>query len=158
MGSFASCEKDPDAWRRWPIWHGDLRPLLRFVAVGADPEVIEASTDDVAELRADLDDAHFTAADFDRKHRAKVARVWAAEVPGQADFVRSQLGVGTWASGAVAPCGWGNVRKGRVHRFRNPWIPVEFEAAIDRNWASQPGGRPSGRASASLRGREDSSR
>lgn len=72
MGSFTSCERDPEAWRRWVIWHGDLRPL-RFVAVGADPEIREASTDNVAEFGADLDNPHITAADFDRKRRARVA-------------------------------------------------------------------------------------
>ena len=86
MGFFASCEKDPEAWRRRVCWHCDLRPL-RFVAAGVDPEILEASTDDVAELRVDLDNAHLTAADFDRKHWARVAKVWTTEVPSQADFV-----------------------------------------------------------------------
>ena len=36
MGSFASCEKDPEAWRRWVCWHCDLRPL-HFVAAGVGP-------------------------------------------------------------------------------------------------------------------------
>ena len=141
--SFTSCERDPEAWRRWVVLHGDLRPLC-FVAVGVDPEILEASTDVVAELRADLDNAHFTAADFDRKHRARVAKVWAAGVPGQADFVLAQLGVGTWANGAVAPCGWGNLRKGRVHRFKNPWTQAELEAAIDRNGLRRPEDAPLG--------------
>ena len=86
MGFFASCEKDPEAWRRRVCWHCDLRPL-RFVAAGVDPEILEASADDVAQPRVDLDNAHFTAADFDRKHWARVAKVWTTEVPSQADFV-----------------------------------------------------------------------
>ena len=53
MGSFASCERDPQAWRDWPIWHADLRPL-RFTAVGMGPVVLDASPGDVAELRSDL--------------------------------------------------------------------------------------------------------
>ena len=143
MGSFTSCEKGLGAWRGWLVWYGDVRPFS-FVAVGADPQIFDASTDDVAELRADLADAHPTAADFDRKHRARVARVWAVEVPSQADFVRAQLGVGTWANGAVALCGWGNLRKGRIHRFRNPWVLAELEAAIDRNGLRRPGDAPLG--------------
>ena len=142
IGSFTSCEKDPDAWRRL-VWHGDLRPF-RFVAVGVDPQVLDASTDDVAELRTDLADPRLTAADFDRKHRIRVARAWAAETPSQADFVRAQLGVGTWANGTVVSCGWGNFRKGRIHRPRNPWIPAELEAANDRNGLGRPEGAPVG--------------
>ena len=65
MGSFAASEKDPDAWRRWLCWQGDFRPF-RSVAAGVAPEILDASTDDVAELSADLDNARFSAADFDR--------------------------------------------------------------------------------------------
>ena len=41
-GSFAPCEKDPQAWRDWPVWHADLRPL-QFTAVGMGPAVLDAS-------------------------------------------------------------------------------------------------------------------
>ena len=94
MGSFAASERDPDAWRRWLCWHGDLRPL-RFVAAGVAPEILEATTDDVAELSADLDNARLSAADFDGRHRIRLARIWTVEAQGQADFVRAQLGIGT---------------------------------------------------------------
>ena len=143
MGSFVSCEKDPDAWRRWTCWHGDLRPF-RFVATGVHPEILEASTDDVAELRADLGDARLSAANFDGRHRVRLARVWIAEAPSQADFVLAQLGVGTWANDTVAPCGWGNLRRGRFRRFRNPWTPAELEAALDRNGPQRPANAPTG--------------
>ena len=152
MGSFTSCEKDPHAWRGWPVWHGDLRPL-RFVAVGGSPEVFDASTDDVAGLRADFADRHFTAAVFDGKHRERVFRVWAAEALDQADLVRAQLGVGTWANRTVVPCGWGNLRRGRTHRFKNPWIPEELEVANERNGLGRPWDAPIG-ALAQARGAE----
>ena len=143
MGSFASCEKGPDAWRRWICWHGDLRPL-RFVATGVHPEILEASTDDVAELRADLGDTRLSAADFDERRRARLARVWIDEAPSQVDFVLAQLGVGTWANDTVAPCGWGNLPKGCVHRFRTPWTPAELEAALRRNGPQRPENAPTG--------------
>ena len=143
MGSFTSCEKDPHAWRGWPVWHGDFRPF-QFVAVGVNPEVFDASTDDVAELRIDLADQHLTAAAFDVKHRERVTRVWVAEAPRQADFIHAQLGVGTWASGIVVPCGWGNLRRGRTHRLKNPWAPGELEAANDRNGLGRPRDAPIG--------------
>ena len=144
MGSFTSCEKDPHAWRDWSVWRGDLKPL-RFVAVGASPAVLDASTDDVAELRADVADRRLTAVVFESKHRERVARVWVAEAPDlQADLVRAQLGVGTWANGSVAPYGWGNFRRGRAHLFKHPWIPEELEAANDRNGPSRPWDAPVG--------------
>ena len=93
LGSFTSCEKDPEAWRCWPVWQGDLRPL-RFTAVGMDPEILDAFSDDVAELNADLASPLVSAIVFDIKHRNKVARVWAAEVPEQADLICAQLGRG----------------------------------------------------------------
>ena len=143
MGSFAASEQDPDAWRRWLCWHGDLR-LLRFVAAGVAPEILGASTDDVAELSADLDNARLSAADFDRRHRTRLARVWTVEAPGQADFVLAQLGTGTWANDTFAPCAWGNLRRGRTHRFRNPWTPAELEAALNRNGPQRPANAPMG--------------
>ena len=112
--------------------------------MGADPEILDASTGDVAELRADLADQRLMAAEFDRRHRVRVARVWTVEAPGQADFVRAQLGVGTWANGTVALCGWGNLRRGRTHRLRNPWTPAQLEAANDRNGPGRPGDAPMG--------------
>ena len=143
MGSFAASEKDPDAWRRWLCWQGDFRPF-RFVAAGVAPEIIGASTDDVAELSADLDNARVFAADFDRRHRARLARVWIVEAPSQADFVRAQLGTGTWANDTFAPCAWSNLRRGRTHRFRNPWTPAELEAALNRNGPQHPADAPLG--------------
>ena len=132
MGSFASCERDPQAWRDWPIWHAGLRPL-RFTAVGMGLEFLDASPDDVAELKADLASPLVTAVVFDSKHRIRVGRVWAAEVPEKADLIHAQLGVGFWANGSIAPGGWGLLRSGRAHRFKYPWVPEEFEAAAERN-------------------------
>ena len=66
-------------------------------------------------------------------HRERVGRIWIAEAPDQVNFVRAQLGVGTWANGIVAPYGWGNIGRGRIHRSKHLWIPEEFEAANDRN-------------------------
>ena len=143
MGSFASCEKGPRAWRDWPIWHADLRPL-RFTAVGMGPEVLYASPDDVAELRADLANPLVTAVVFDSKHRIRVARIWAAEVPEQADLIRAQLGVRTWANGNIAPGGWGLLRNGRAHRLEHPWTPEKLEAAAERNRPGRPPDAPLG--------------
>ena len=143
MGSFAASEKNPDAWRQWLCWHGGLRPL-RFVATGVAPEILDASTDDVAELSADLGNARFSAADFDMRHRTRLARIWTVEAQGQSDFVQAQLGTGTWANGTYAPCPWGNLRRGHTHRFRNPWTPAELEAALNRNGPQRPADAPLG--------------
>ena len=150
MGSFAASEKNPDAWRQWLCWHGGLKPL-RFVATGVAPEVLEASTDDVAELSADLDNARLSAADFDRRHRTRLARIWTAEAQSQADFVHAQLGTGTWANDTYAPCPWGNLRRGRTHRFKNPWTPAELEAALNRNGPQRPANAPLGMLGKSAR-------
>ena len=150
MGSFAASEKDPDAWQRWLCWQGDLRPF-RFVAAGVAPEILEASTDDVAEFSADLDNARLFAADFGRRHRVRLTRVWTVEAPGQADFVRAQLGTGTWSNDTFAPCAWSNFRRGRTHRFRNPCTPAELEVALNRNGSQRPADAPLGML-AQLRG------
>ena len=83
MGSFAGFVKDPEAWRRWQCWHGDLRPC-RFLSAGVAPEILEAANDDVEALNADLDNASLTAAGFDERHRARLARIWSNEAPTQA--------------------------------------------------------------------------
>ena len=113
LGSFTSCDKDPEAWRCWPVWQGDLRPL-RFTAVGMDPEILDAFSDDVAELNADLASPLVSAIVFDSKHRNRVARVWAAEVPEQADLNRAQLGVGRGPTGVLRRVVGGSCAMGRL--------------------------------------------
>ena len=100
------------------------------MGAGVAPDILEAANDDVEALNADLDDARFTAAGFDERHRARLARIWSDEAPAQAAFSRSQLGTDTWADGTHAPCPWSDLRKARTHRFRNPWAPAELEAAL----------------------------
>ena len=85
-----------------------------------------------------------TAIVFDSKHRNRVARVWAAKVPEQADWIRAQFGVGPWANGRIAPGGWGLLRRGRAHRFKNPWIAGELEAAAERSGPGRPPDAPLG--------------
>ena len=80
--------------------------MLTYGRCGS-PLWVCTSPNDVAELNADLASPLVTAVVFDSKHRVMMARIWAAEVPEQADLIRAQLGVGPWANGSIAPGGWG---------------------------------------------------
>ena len=143
MGSFAAFVRDPEAWRRGQCWQGDLRPY-RFVSAGVAPDILEAANDDVEALNADLDNTRLTAAGFDGRHKARLARIWSDEAPAQAAFVRSQLGTDAWADGTHAPCPWSDLRKARTHRSMNPWTPTELEAALNRNGPRRPDDAPMG--------------
>ena len=141
MGAFATSQGGGDGWRTWSIWHSDIKPF-RPTTPGQDPDVLDADPSHAGALAADLADRTVTASDFDLRHRRRVVAIWVAESPDQADIIKAQLGIGPWADGNLAPAGWGYLRRGRRHRFTNPWTEEQREAAGERTGPQRPPDAP----------------
>ena len=141
MGAFATSHGGRDSWRTWPIWHSDVRPF-RLTAPGQDPDVLDADPRHAEALGADLADRRVSASDFDLRHRRRVVAIWVAEFPDQADIIKAQLGLGPWADGNLAPAAWSYLRRGRKHRFTNPWTEEQHEAAAERTGPQRPPDAP----------------